>query len=82
MMNEETRDLQIQVMKEDISQIKEQIESLPDAIASRLLITTDLKIELEITKAEKKFYKWVVTLGIGFISELVLIIVEFIIGRL
>ena len=65
-------------MREDVEDIKNKIDKLPDEIINRLKENTDLKIKtcvqelrIEIETEQKKTYKWITGLTIGMIVSLI-----------
>ena len=65
-------------MREDVEDIKNKIDKLPDEIIIRLKENTDLKIKtcvqelrIEIETEQKKTYKWITGLTIGMIVSLI-----------
>ena len=65
-------------MKENVDDIKEKIEKLPDTIIERMKENIELKIQvcvqalrIEMLDEQKKTYKWIVCLTIGLIISLI-----------
>ena len=65
-------------MKENVDDIKEKIEKLPDTIIERMKENIELKIQvcvqalrIEMLDEQKKTYKWIVGLTIGLIISLI-----------
>ena len=65
-------------MREDVEDIKNKLDKLPDEIINRLKENTDLKIKtcvqelrIEIETEQKKTYKWITGLTIGMIVSLI-----------
>ena len=79
-MNPEIAEIKINIMQEDISEIKEQLKALPNEIAEKLNETLELKMQVKISNMEKRFFKWVTGLTIGIISCLVGLVIKYILG--
>ena len=65
-------------MKENVDDIKEKIEKLPDTIIERMKENIELKIQvcvqalrIEMLDEQKKTYKWIVGLAIGLVISLI-----------
>lgn len=54
-MNPEIAEIKINIMQEDISEIKEQLKELPNEIAEKLNETLELKMQVKISDLEKRF---------------------------
>lgn len=78
-MTEEARDVEIKAMKDDIGEIKQQVESMPDKVCNKINETMDLKIKIAIAETEKKYQMKFIALLLSIISEGVGLIISFII---
>lgn len=76
-MTEEARDVEIKAMKDDISEIKQQMESMPDKVSSKINETMDLKIQIAIAETEKKYQAKFIAMLLAIISEGVGLIFSF-----
>lgn len=76
-MTDEARDVEIRAMKDDIGEIKQQVEALPDKVCSKINETIDLKIKLAISDTEKKYQGKFIAMLLAIISEGVGLIISF-----
>lgn len=77
-MNEELIKAKVETMEKDISEIKQDLKSLPDTIADKINASVDMKIKLAIAETEKKYQSKLIGLLIAIIGEAVGLIVSFI----
>lgn len=77
-MNEELIKAKVETMEKDISEIKQDLKSLPDTIADKINANVDMKIKLAIAETEKKYQSKLIGLLIAIIGEAVGLIVSFI----
>lgn len=68
-MTQEVLKEKVLAMENDIKDIKSEVKGLPDQIAQKLDATMDLKIELSITKLERKYQAKFITMLLAIISE-------------
>lgn len=68
-MTQEVLKEKVLSMENDIKDIKSEIKGLPDQVAQKLDATMDLKIELSITKLERKYQAKFITMLLAIISE-------------
>ena len=73
-------------MKEDVAEIKTQLQNLPDVIICRLQENTDLKIQTKVQELENKInekesatYRWIIGIGVGLIITMTGTIVSIVI---
>ena len=64
-------------MEKDISEIKQDLKSLPDTIADKINANVDMKIKLAIAETEKKYQSKLIGLLIAIIGEAVGLIISF-----
>lgn len=76
-MNEEVIKAKVETMERDISEIKQDLKSLPDTIADKINANVDMKIKLAIAETEKKYQSKLIGLLIAIIGEAVGLIVSF-----
>lgn len=76
-MTDEARDVEIRAMKDDISEIKQQLETMPDKVCSKINENIDLKIKLAISDTEKKYQGKFIAMLLAIISEGIGLIVSF-----
>ncbi len=77
-MNEELIKAKVETMEKDISEIKQDLKSLPDTIADKINANVDMKIKLALAETEKKYQSKLIGLLIAIIGEAVGLIVSFI----
>lgn len=77
-MNDEARDVEIKAMKDDISEIKQQVESMPDKVCSKINETMDLKIQIAIAETEKKYQAKFIAMLLAIIGEGIGLLISFI----
>lgn len=70
-MNDESTEIKLRTVENDITEIKQQLLNLPDAITARMNETVELKISLGKADLEKKFYKAIAGVTGGLILEFV-----------
>ena len=76
-MNEELIKAKVETMERDISEIKQDLKSLPDTIADKINANVDMKIKLAIAETEKKYQSKLIGLLIAIIGEAVGLIISF-----
>lgn len=76
-MNEELIKAKVETMEKDISEIKQDLKSLPDTIADKINANVDMKIKLAIAETEKKYQSKLIGLLIAIIGEAVGLIISF-----
>lgn len=76
-MNEEVIKAKVETMERDISEIKQDLKSLPDTIADKINANVDMKIKLAIAETEKKYQSKLIGLLIAIIGEAVGLIISF-----
>ena len=76
-MTDEARDVEIRAMKDDIGEIKQQVEAIPDKVCNKMNETIDLKIKLAISDTEKKYQGKFIAMLLAIISEGVGLIISF-----
>lgn len=76
-MNEELIKAKVETMEKDISEIKQDLKSLPDTIADKINANVDMKIKLAIAETEKKYQSKLIGLLIAIIGEAVGLAVSF-----
>ena len=77
-MNEELIKAKVETMERDISEIKQDLKTLPDTIADKINANVDMKIKLAIAETEKKYQSKLIGLLIAIIGEAVGLIISFI----
>ena len=65
-------------MERDISEIKQDLKTLPDTIADKINANVDMKIKLAIAETEKKYQSKLIGLLIAIIGEAVGLIISFV----
>ena len=68
----------VAAMENDIKEIKTDVKSMPDQIASRINESIDMKIKLAITETEKKYQAKLIGLLLAIIGEGVGLVISFI----
>lgn len=76
-MNEEVIKAKVETMERDISEIKQDLKTLPDTIADKINANVDMKIKLAIAETEKKYQSKLIGLLIAIIGEAVGLIISF-----
>ena len=76
-MNEELIKAKVETMEKDISEIKQDLKSLPDTIADKINANVDMKIKLAIAETEKKYQSKLIGLLIAIIGEAVGLIISY-----
>ena len=76
-MNEEVIKAKVETMERDISEIKQDLKSLPDTIADKINANVDMKIKLAIAETEKKYQSKLIGLLIAIIGEAVGLAISF-----
>ena len=76
-MNEELIKAKVETMERDISEIKQDLKSLPDTRADKINANVDMKIKLAIAETEKKYQSKLIGLLIAIIGEAVGLIISF-----
>lgn len=76
-MNEELIKAKVETMERDISEIKQDLKSLPDTIADKINANVDMKIKLAIAETEKKYQSKLIGLLIAIIGEAVGLIISY-----
>lgn len=77
-MNEELIKAKVETMEKDISEIKQDLKTLPDTIADKINANVDMKIKLAIAETEKKYQSKLIGLLIAIIGEAVGLIISFV----
>ena len=76
-MTDELIKAKVETMEKDISEIKQDLKSLPDTIADKINANVDMKIKLAIAETEKKYQSKLIGLLIAIIGEAVGLIISF-----
>ena len=76
-MNEEVIKAKVETMERDISEIKQDLKSLPDTIADKINANVDMKIKLAISETEKKYQNKLIGLLIAIIGEGIGLLITF-----
>ena len=76
-MNEEVIKAKVETMERDISEIKQDLKSLPDTIADKINANVDMKIKLAIAETEKKYQSKLIGLLIAIIGEGIGLLITF-----
>ena len=77
-MTDEVMKAKVETMEKDISEIKQDLKTLPDQVANKINENVDMKIKLAISETEKKYQSKLIGLLIAIIGEAVGLIVSFI----
>ena len=77
-MTDEVIKAKVETMERDISEIKQDLKTLPDVVANKINENVDMKIKLAISETEKKYQSKLIGLLIAIIGEAVGLIVSFI----
>lgn len=64
--------------QKDVEDLRKKIDDMPDRIAQRLEETASLRTELAIKNLENRFFKYIIGLTIAIISEMIMIIFNYI----
>jgi hypothetical protein len=76
-MTNEMVEARITTMESNISEIKENLKTLPDTIADKINENVDMKIKLAISETEKKYQSKLIGLLIAIIGEGVGLVISF-----
>lgn len=76
-MTDEAREVEIKAMKDDISEIKQQVEAMPDKVCNKINETMDLKIKIAIAETEKKYQAKFIVMLLGIITEGIGLLISF-----
>lgn len=76
-MTDEAMKAKVETMERDISEIKQDLKTLPDTIANKINENVDMKIRLAISETEKKYQSKLIGLLIAIIGEAVGLIISF-----
>ncbi len=76
-MTNEMVEARITTMESNISEIKENLKTLPDTIANKINENVDMKIKLAISETEKKYQSKLIGLLIAIIGEGVGLVISF-----
>ena len=76
-MTDEVMKAKVETMERDISEIKQDLKTLPDTIADKINANVDMKIKLAIAETEKKYQSKLIGLLIAIIGEAVGLIISF-----
>ena len=76
-MTNEMVEARITTMESNISEIKENLKTLPDTIAAKINENVDMKIKLAISETEKKYQSKLIGLLIAIIGEGVGLVISF-----
>ena len=76
-MTNEMIEAKIATMESSITEIKDNLKTLPDAIADKINENVDIKIKLAISETEKKYQNKLIGLLVAIIGEGVGLLISF-----
>ena len=76
-MTNEMVEARITTMESSLNEIKENLKTLPDSIATKINENVDMKIKLAISETEKKYQSKLIGLLIAIIGEGVGLVISF-----
>ncbi len=76
-MTDEIMKVKVETMEKDISEIKQDLKTLPDLVADKINENVDMKIKLAISETEKKYQSKLIGLLIAIIGEAIGLAVSF-----
>lgn len=77
-MNDEVATMKIETFEKNIENLQKAVENMPDAISAKIDASVNLKIENAIQKVKLDFYKWILPIVLGLLSEAVAVIFSYI----
>jgi len=76
-MTNEMIEAKIATMESSLNEIKENLKTLPDSIATKINENVDMKIKLAISETEKKYQSKLIGLLIAIIGEGIGLLITF-----
>ena len=76
-MTNEMVEARITTMESSLNEIKENLKTLPDSIATKINENVDMKIKLAISETEKKYQSKLIGLLIAIIGEGIGLLITF-----
>jgi regulator of replication initiation timing len=77
-MDIETMKAKVETMERDISEIKQDLKTLPDQVANKINENVDMKIRLAISETEKKYQGKFIGMLLAIIGEAAGLIISFV----